>query len=147
MSVTSRQISQTAFFRGLSMYVVGDYTLAPYKVCWPELSNNLRVGVVESAQKSQIKNKILVPDHTVIFIPLKNRDEAHYCSAVLNSSIAGLIVASYITMHPSPHILEHVRLLKFDAHNKQHCRLAESVDSIFDFHSRTSCFGSRRWCL
>ncbi len=36
-----------------------------------------------------------------------------------------LIVASYITLHPSPHVLGHVRLPKFDAKNKQHCRLAE----------------------
>jgi hypothetical protein len=108
-----------------SLYNIGEYTLAPYKVCWPELSNDLRVGVSELSSDSRTKNKILIPDHTVIFIPLKNRDEAHYCSAMLNSSVAGLIVASYVTLHPSPHILENIRLPKFTATDKRHRRLSE----------------------
>ncbi len=108
-----------------SLYNIGEYTLAPYKVCWPELSNDLRAGVAEPAKSPNGKSRILVPDHTVIFIPLTNRDEAHYCCALLNSSIGGLIVASYISLHPSPHVLEHVRLPKFDAQDKRHQRLAE----------------------
>lgn len=108
-----------------SLYNIGEYTLAPYKVCWPELSNDLRVGVTELSKDAKSKNEILIPDHTVVFIPLENREEAHYCSAVLNSSIAGLIVASYVTLHPSPHILENIRLSKFDTKNQQHRRLAE----------------------
>ena len=108
-----------------SMYAVGEYTLAPYKVCWPELSNDLRAGVAEPTRSTTVKNSILVPDHTVVFIPLRDRTEAHYCCALLNSSIAGLIVASYITLHPSPHVLEHVRLPQFDAADKRHQRLAE----------------------
>ncbi|HVM50990.1 MAG TPA: N-6 DNA methylase [Candidatus Acidoferrum sp.] len=108
-----------------SLYNIGDYTLAPYKVCWPELSNDLRAGVAEPTKSTKVTNSILIPDHTVVFIPCKERDEAHYCCALLNSSVGGLIVASYITMHPSPHVLEHVRLPQFDAQDKQHQRLAE----------------------
>lgn len=108
-----------------SLYNIGDYTLAPYKVCWPELSNDLRAGVAEPTKSTKVKNRVLVPDHTVVFIPLKDREEAHYCCALLNSSIGGLIVASYVTLHPSPHVLEHVRLPQFDATDKRHQRLAE----------------------
>jgi len=108
-----------------SMYNIGEYTLAPYKVCWPELSNDLRAGVAEPTKVAKVKNRTLAPDHTVVFIPLKGRAEAHYCCGLLNSSISGLMVASYVTLHPSPHILEHVRLPKFDAKDKRHRRLAE----------------------
>jgi len=107
-----------------SLYNIGEYTLAPYKVCWPELSNDLRAGVAEPGKGGKGKNRVLVPDHTVVFIPLKDRQEAHYCCALLNSSIAGLVVASYITLHPSPHVLENVCLPKFDAADKRHQRLA-----------------------
>jgi hypothetical protein len=108
-----------------SLYNIGGYTLAPYKVCWPELSNDLRAGVAEPASRTKTKSRVLVPDHTVVFIPLKDREEAHYCCALLNSSIGGLIVASYVTLHPSPHVLEHVRLPKFDTKDERHQRLAE----------------------
>jgi SAM-dependent methyltransferase len=108
-----------------SMYGIGEYTLAPYKVCWPELCNNLRAGVAEPVKSAKYKNSILFPDHTVVFIPLKDRNEAQYCCALLNSSIAGLVVASYVTLHASPHVLEYVRLPKFDAKDKRHQRLAE----------------------
>jgi SAM-dependent methyltransferase len=108
-----------------SLYNIGEYTLSPYKVCWPELSNDLRASVAEPAKSTKAKNRILVPDHTVVFIPLKDRAEAHYCCALLNSSIGGLIVASYVTLHPSPHVLEHVRLPQFDPQDTQHQRLAK----------------------
>ena len=89
------------------------------------MSNDLHAAVAEPAKSKLEKNAILVPDHTVVFIPVKDREEAHYCCALLNSSVAGLIVASYITMHPSPHVLEHVRLPQFAPQDKQHQRLAK----------------------
>jgi hypothetical protein len=108
-----------------SLYNIGEYTLAPYKVCWPEVGNNIRAGVAETRKDSKAGNKVVVPDHTVVFIPLADRDEAYFCCCLLNSSIAGLVVASYVTLHPSPHVLEHVRLPQFDVKDQRHQRLAE----------------------
>ena len=108
-----------------SLYNIGEYTLSPFKVCWPELSNDLRAGVAEQVADSTSGNTIVMPDHTVVFIPLASRDEAHFCCALLNSSPVSLAVASYITLHPSPHVLEHIRLPRFAAQDKQHIRLSE----------------------
>jgi SAM-dependent methyltransferase len=108
-----------------SLYNIGEYTLAPFKVCWPELSDDLRAGVAEPLPDSKTANKIVVPDHTVVFIPCTSREEAHFCCALLNSAPAGLAIASYITLHPSPHVLEHVRLPRFDAQNQRHARLSD----------------------
>lgn len=127
-----------------SLYNIGDYTLAPYKVCWPELSNDLRVGVAEPTKDANVKTRILIPDHTVILIPLKDRDEAHYCCALLNSSVSGLIVASYITLHPSPHVLEHVRLPRFDAKDRHHRRLAELSDKAHALAAESSDAAEKR---
>ncbi len=107
-----------------SLYNIGEYTLSPFKVCWPELSNDLRAGVAEPFADSKSGNKVVMPDHTVVFISLSSRDEAHFCCALLNSSPAGLAVASYITLHPSPHVLEHIRLPRFVSHDKQHAQLS-----------------------
>ncbi len=119
----SRKLKPFAPF--YSLYNIGAYTLAPFKVCWPELSNDLRVGVAEPLADSKSANKVVVPDHTVVFIPAGSRDEAHFCCALLNSSVAGLAVASYITLHPSPHVLEHVRLPRFAPDDQQHVALSK----------------------
>lgn len=120
---TKRKLEPFAPF--YSLYNIGEYTLSPFKVCWPELSNDLRAGVAEPWADSKSGNKIVMPDHTVVFISLSSRDEAHFCCALLNSSPAGLAVASYITLHPSPHVLEHIRLPRFNVHDKPHIRLSQ----------------------
>jgi methylase of polypeptide subunit release factors len=108
-----------------SMYGIADYTLCPFKVCWPELSNDLRAAVVGPLTDSKIDNVIVVPDHTVVFIPLRSGDEAHYCCGVLNSGISNLIVRSYVTMHPSPHVLENIRVPQYDPNDKTHLILRD----------------------
>jgi hypothetical protein len=51
--------------------------------------------------------------------------EAHYLAAALNSTPCRHVVQSYIVLHPDPHILEHIRIPKFDPKNKVHQRLSE----------------------
>jgi len=124
-----------------SMYGIADYTLSPFKVCWPELSNDLRAAVVEPEADSKINNITVVPDHTVVFIPLRSRDEAHYCCALLNSGISNLIVRSYVTMHPSPHVLENIRVPQYDEKNKAHkclCELSQQAHDLARLESEAS---------
>lgn len=61
-----------------------------------------------------------------MFVPLDDEAEAHYVCAALNSAPSVLIVKSYgVETQTSTHVLENVRLPKFDAKNKQHRRLTE----------------------
>jgi hypothetical protein len=115
-------IKRGAFY---SMFAIGEYTLAPYKVCWREQAAFFTASVTGSS-KVVSKNKVIIPDHKLMFVPLDNELEAHYVCAAINSSPSVLIVKSYaIETQTSTHVLENVRLPKFDAKNKLHHRLAE----------------------
>jgi hypothetical protein len=107
------------------MYAVGDYTLAPYKVCWREQAEFFTCAVTACAKVAG-KSKVVIPDHKLMFVPLRDKEEAHYVCAMLSSSISVLVVKSYgIETQTSTHVLEYVRLPKFDVKDKRHQRLAE----------------------
>ena len=67
-----------------------------------------------------------MPDHTLIAVDCESHEEAHFVCALLNSSPANFIVRGYIALHPSPHILNYIRIPKFNPEDKVHVNLAES---------------------
>jgi len=109
-----------------SMYNVGTYTFARFKVVWREVANDIRAGVAEPSNKSE---DVIVPDHTLISVASGSHEEAHFVCALLNSAPANFIVRSYVALHPSPHILNHIRVPRFDPNKKLHIQLAESSEA------------------
>lgn len=108
-----------------SMYNVGPYTLAAYKVVWREVSEQFEASVSCPAVSPLVRNSVTIPDHTLIFVPCEREEEAHFVCAVLNCSVSGLIVKGYVALHPSPHVLEHISLPKFEPRQDTHRKLAE----------------------
>ena len=114
---------RSALERGEPFYfygAVGTYTFAPWKVVWREVAHTL-----DAAVAPPFDDKPTVPDHTLILIDCASNEEAHYLCAALNSSPVRLGVQAYIVLHPDPHILEHIRIPRFDPNNPVHLRLAE----------------------
>jgi len=107
-----------------SMYNVGTYTFAPYKIVWGEVGNEINAAIVSSYTDQYLGNKVVVPDHTVVAISFENETEAHFVCALLNSSPSRLIVKSYIALHPSPHVMKHIAIPKYDPQNPTHNDLA-----------------------
>jgi hypothetical protein len=103
-----------------SMFNIGDYTFAKWKVVWREVSH-----VLDAAVAGPDHAKPTIPDHTLIAVECSGQTEAHFLCAALNSSPSRHVVQSYIVLHPDPHILENVRIPKFDPKDKVHKRLAE----------------------
>jgi hypothetical protein len=103
-----------------ALYNVGPYTLAPWKVLWPEVANNVKASVCGPADGG-----VAIPDHTLIAVPCTSGDEAHYLCALLNAAPGQLAASAYIVLHPSPHVLEHIAIPKFAPDNTLHARLAE----------------------
>jgi hypothetical protein len=111
-----------------SLYNIGEYTLAPFKVCWREQAEFFTSAVAMSGEVIG-QSKVIIPDHKLMFVPLQDADEAHYVCALLNSSPAVLIVKSYgVETQTSTHVLEHVRLPQFDPADRSHRRLAQLSD-------------------
>jgi SAM-dependent methyltransferase len=100
---------------------IGTYTFAPWKVVWREQASTMTASVVGPKD-----GKPVVPDHKLMLVGCASEDEAHFVCASLNSSIGQMVAVSYaVEIQMDPHILEHIRIPRFDRKNPVHLRLAE----------------------
>jgi SAM-dependent methyltransferase len=102
---------------------IGTYTFAPWKVVWTRLAR------IEAAVIGLHEGKPIVPQETVTLVECSSENEAHYICALVNSSPFQFAAISYSQeggkSMGSMHILEHIRIPRFDPNNPVHCRLAE----------------------
>ncbi len=105
-----------------SMFAVGPYTMAPWKVMWPEVGHTIRAGVCGPQEVET--EKPALPDHTIVAVSCASGPEAHYLCALLNSAPAQAAASGYIVLHPSPHVLEHIAVPRFKPDDVAHCHLA-----------------------
>lgn len=111
-----------------SMFDVGDYTFAPYKVVWREQAAGLTCAVVGPED-----GKPVIPDHKLMMVECESADEAAYLCAALNSSPARLTVWAYaISIQQDTHIVQHVAVPRFAARNSVHRRLAWLAQEAHD---------------
>jgi hypothetical protein len=107
-----------------SMFAVGDYTFAPYKVVWPWISIGVRAAVVSSIYK-----KPILPEHNTSFIPFELKEEAYFTCALLNSSIGDFSIRTFSSGGgggiASPNILKYIYIPKFSFNNKLYIHIAE----------------------
>jgi len=107
------------------IYCTYPSVFSPVKVCWSEVSNDLHAGVVSNFAKDSDELVNIVPDHTCVVVGLSDVEEAHYLAALLNTSMARLMVRSYIVGHPSPHVLLNVGIPKYRAKEALHRTLSQ----------------------
>jgi len=113
-----RYFKDTAPF--YSMFDIGEYTFAPYKVVWPWISRDLAVAVVEGRNE--------IPEHNVLFFPCQSPEEAHYLAAVLNSSPARSVLDALCSGGgggiAAPGSIERLSLPILDQNKSSHLTLA-----------------------
>jgi hypothetical protein len=79
-----------------------------------------------SAVVEPIDGKPVIPDDGTILVEAETPDEAYYIAGVLNSIIARLIIASYTyELRQETHIIDVIKVPKFDPNNDLHRRIAE----------------------
>jgi len=107
-----------------SMFDVGNYTFAPYKVVWPWISINIQAAVI-----SNFQGKPLCPEHNTSFVDCNDVKEAYFICALLNSTIGNFSIRAFYGGGgggiASPRVLENIRIPKFNPQNTLHVRLAE----------------------
>jgi hypothetical protein len=115
-----------------SLYDIGEYTFTPYRVAWKEIAGKISgkglfsVAVIGPWHDRILKERVVVPDHKLMFVPCAKKDEAHFVASMLNSSMAQLAVTSYtIETMMDTHITNHVYVPRFDPKNETHARLSE----------------------
>jgi hypothetical protein len=107
-----------------SMFDVGDYTFATYKVVWPRIASEI-VSVVVSLKYG----KSILPEDIVTLVACKSLEEAYYICSLMNSTFANFALQAYSMKggksFGAPHVLQNIRIPKFDPNNKLHLYLAE----------------------
>ena len=111
-----------------TMFAVGPYTFAPWKVVWTRVANDITAAVVGHANVAG-EHKPVVPIETATLVDFTDFTEAHYFCAVVNSCPWRLVIVS-TAVHGtggfgSPNVLEKARIPRFDPGNPVHGRLAE----------------------
>ena len=102
------------------VYDIGIYTFSKYKVVWKALASGMIATVV-----SERNNKVVIPDHNVVMIPLDNEEEAFYLAGILNSNIVSRFVKAYISWFFSTHIMDNILIPQYDSQNAIHKKIAE----------------------
>jgi len=106
-----------------SMFNVGQYTFAPYKVVWPNIASELTAAVVSTHEA-----RVVIPQHIVTLVAFDEELPAHYVCALVNSSPINFAAQSYsmkgAKSFGTPHILEHTRIPRYDPDNATHRALA-----------------------
>jgi hypothetical protein len=102
-----------------TMFAVGDYTFAPYKVVWPNIASEIVSAVI-----STWEGKSILPQHIVTLVACRSLAEAHFICALMNSQVANFSLQSYsMTGGKSfgdPHVLQNIRVPRFDSTDKVH---------------------------
>lgn len=104
-----------------SMFDVGDYTFAPYKVVWKGFgTSTMQAAVIASIDgKPIMTNQAMHP-----FIGLDDEDEAHFIAACLNSAPFEYAVISHTQAggksFAQAGILERLRIPHYDSKNSVH---------------------------
>jgi hypothetical protein len=113
-----------------SMFDVGTYTFAPWKVVWTRLAR------IEAAVVDLHEGKPIVPQETVTLVECSSANEAHYICALVNSSPFQFAAISYSQeggkSMGSMHTLEHIRIPRFDRKNPVDFRLADLSKQAHD---------------
>jgi hypothetical protein len=118
-----------------SLYDIGPYTYFPYKVVWKRVAGRISgkaefsAAVMEEVDDKFVGLKPIIPYEKLMLIPLKNVKEAHYVTAVLNSSIIQTVVASYLVEQSISDVTKRINIPKFDSEDALHLALSDLSQS------------------
>lgn len=108
-----------------SMYDIGPYTFAPFKLVWKRSTFKFEACVVTELEYSKGKKAIVVPNSELMLVPFYEITEPHYLCAIVNSSIARAYINASITTKAHRDIINVVAIPEFESADSIHQRLSE----------------------
>ncbi len=119
------QGSKAPFF---TMFNIGTYTFAPFKVVWNRMGNKLNASVLSPIKINDIGKRVVIPDNVLTFIPFNDKNEAYYVCSIMNSKLCSFLLQKFSLKggksFAPPSILKFLNLPKFDQNNEIHENLA-----------------------
>ena len=102
-----------------SIWSTGNYTFAPYKVVWKEMSGAGFVAAYVGSSKFCDTTKMVIPDHKVYFVPLQTEEEAAYLTAFLNSRVVADAINAYSSaLSLGTSVVDYLDIPSFDAEDE-----------------------------
>jgi hypothetical protein len=112
-----------------SIFGIGNYTFAPYKVVWLRIGTKITAAVVSRKKGGAFTRELIIPNDSTVFVPFDREEEAHYFCALLSSTPAQYVTRTTSVLSTgsfaSPHILEKVAIPQFEPANSLHRKLAD----------------------
>ncbi len=126
----SDMLEQGAAF--YTMFAVGDYTFAPWKVVWRYVATDFIVAVA-----SPRGDKPIVPNEKLMLIACDSSKEAFYLCGVLNSSPVRFGVRSFfVETQIAPHVIRRFNIPRYNSANPAHQMLAEASREVHEAAAR-----------
>lgn len=116
-----------------SVYNVGDYTLKPWKVIFPEMGK-VKAAVVGSREVPGYGLRPVVPDHKIYFAAFDSPDEAMFLCGLINNPSVVEVLTSYLVDIQMGNILKNLALPEYDASNSEHQELVAQVNAAHAEH-------------
>ena len=108
------------------LYNVGNYSFAPFKVVWREIASDFVVAPVFTQKDSGGIERVIIPNHKLMIVPVRSKPEALFVAGMLNSTVARYTVLSYtITTQISTHVLNNIGVPEYDSQNAAHKAIVE----------------------
>jgi len=121
-----------------SMFNVGDYTFASWKVVWT------RMARISAVVVGQVKGRAIIPQETITLVDCATELEAHFIASLINSTSFQFAASSYSQKGGksmgSPHVLENIRIPKYDPDDPEHKDLAKASKEA---HEAAACGDER----
>ncbi|MCK5126166.1 MAG: N-6 DNA methylase [candidate division Zixibacteria bacterium] len=103
-----------------SMYGIGPYSFAPFRVAWKRTTRKFAATVLTTVDDNILGNKLVLANGKVMIIPFENADEAYWVCAVLNSDVFSKRINSAITSEAHRDIINVIPWKKYDVNNPLH---------------------------
>jgi hypothetical protein len=120
-----------------AVYNVGDYTFAPFKVVWAEMSGSFCAAVAASANVPLMGKRPFVPDHKIFFVEFQDEVAAYYLCGLLNSPVVKEFVESHNISIQVGDIFKHMNLPSFDKDDALHLKLSKLCKQAHEQDSAT----------
>ena len=130
-STFKTRMKKAPFF---SIYNVGDYTFAPFKVIWAEMTGDFSAAVIGSGTVPGYGERVYIPDHKLYFADFTQPEPAYFLCGLLHSEIVKAMIEAHNVSTNMGDIFKHVSLPRFDASHAAHRQLAGLVKQAHGQH-------------
>jgi hypothetical protein len=115
-----------------SLYNIGPYTFAPYRVAWKRSTKNFAAAVLGTSHVPMLKERLVLANADAMVVTIDSLEKAYFLCGLLNSEFARHRIDQSITTKAHRDIISVVPLPRLDRDNHQHSTV---IDLSRQLHS------------